>query len=184
MKLRLRWGFAFALTFIAGFAVGIALSIVVGPRLRAPMDESYHRTSPLTYWHGWAQGNVREVGERWGDVFYMQLWIDAKSRWRTSQKAITRYRDSELRCYLDGLAGSESFERLHFARAAKLTGKDGMSPEQWREWWTTSGPSFVFTPELLADYRRWLETDSAYRRFEHEPFRRLLEAERRKLGIK
>ncbi|HUT34571.1 MAG TPA: hypothetical protein VNE39_13875 [Planctomycetota bacterium] len=59
-----------------------------------------------------------------------------------------------------------------------------MSPAEWRVWWKANGATFVFTPEILAGYEKWRAARPQYQRWRDATFDKLIEDERRKLGIK
>jgi hypothetical protein len=198
MKLRLRWGFAFALTFIAGFAAGFFVSGLMAdlqPKYpgrvftggfphRPPSWDAASFSGPRLYWQGWVTGNMREIGEKGGMVYYVLLYIDAQSFVRSTRSDIDQYRDHELRCQVDRMANAEYFDRASAGRAEHLTGRGDLSPADWRVWWKANGATFVFTPEMLADYRKWLATRDQYQRWQDAAFDKLIQGERRKLGIK
>ena len=199
MKLRLRWGFAFALTFIGGFAAGFFVSELVadlrpeypgrvstggfGPRA-ANWESAASFSGPRNYWQGWVMGNMREIGEKEGMVYYVLLYIDNQIFFRSRRCDIDQYQDHELRCELDRIAGAEYFDRASAGRAEHLTGRGDLSPAEWRVWWKANGATFVFTPEILAGYEKWLATHHEHKRWRHASFDKLIEDERHKLGIK
>jgi hypothetical protein len=142
---------------------------------------TYTVSGPRLYWQGWVMGNMREICEKQGMVFFVLFSIDNHSFYRNRRCDIDEYRDHELRCYLDQMAGAERFDKVYGPYARHLTGKEDLTPSAWREWWKTSGASFVFTPEILADYQKWLAPQASYQRWRGDPFEKLIEKEREPL---
>ena len=198
MKLRLRWGFAIALAFIAGFAAGFFVAGLVAdlrPKYPGPVstggfplrpanwNDAASYAGPRLYWQGWVMGNMREVGDKGGMVHYVMFYMEGPTYHRSRRSDIDQYRDHELRCQVDRMANAEYYDRASAGRAEHLTGRADLSPEDWRVWWKANGATFVFSLETLASYEKWLAAQP-HRRFQGRAFDKLIEDERRKLGIR
>ena len=174
-----------ALVFVLVFLVGGILGYYAGatstlksisaprprtvrPSVRPGVVPTYRLASPRRYWEGWVRGNMREVCEKDGMVFYIYLYKDNWIFWKTPKWEIEGFRDAVLKYYLEEIANSSDFEKKLFTCAAHLTGKQNLSVSEWREWWKANGPDFVFTPKVLTNYETWLATQSEYRRWRHD----------------
>jgi len=194
MRARILWIVALAFMLFAGFVAGYMAGVrsagkpparpfrTKGPHGSVSWETpTYGVSGPRLYWQGWVMGNMREICEKEGMVYFVVLYIDNHSFFRNRRSDIDEYRDHQLRCYLDQMAGAERFDKVYGQFATHLTAKENLSPWAWREWWKTSGASFVFTPEILAGYQKWLSSQHCYQRWRGDPFDKLIEKERERL---
>lgn len=192
MRRKLPFGVAFLFVFLVGVVAGYVAATTSAPKApiyrpataSAPKAPIYRVATPRRYWELWLMCRMREVGDKSGWVYYIWQSTCSRFHWKTRRSELDRYRDSALKCYLDDMAGASNLDSVYFPYAANLTGKQGLSSSQWREWWQANGPTFRFTPELLKNYETWLSTRAPYKRGRQDWFQRVLEKERTRLGIR